>query len=87
MCFFQKHFETVTSSKIWQKISSKLAEKLAKACTDVCEGQMLDIGMANAIIQNCRLYAIVHLSAVFSYLFYASRQKPPFVPREMFLDC
>ena len=45
---FSKAFETVTSSKIPQKISSKLAEKLAKACTDVCEGQMLDIGMANA---------------------------------------
>ena len=48
MCFYSKAFETVTSSKIPQKISSKLAEKLAKACTDVCEGQMLDIGMANA---------------------------------------
>ena len=45
---FSKAFETVTSSKVSQKISAKLAEKLAKACTDVCEGQMLDIGMANA---------------------------------------
>ncbi len=45
---FSKAFETVACSKIPQKISSGLTEKLAKACTDVCEGQMLDIGMATA---------------------------------------
>ncbi|MDI1495556.1 MAG: Geranylgeranyl diphosphate synthase [Cenarchaeum symbiont of Oopsacas minuta] len=42
---FSKAFEIVTLPKI-PHISFKLSERLAKACTNVCEGQMLDIDMA-----------------------------------------
>ena len=45
---FSKAFETTTTSKwISAETSQMLTSKLAKACVDVCEGQMLDIKMAS----------------------------------------
>jgi geranylgeranyl diphosphate synthase type I len=44
---FSKAFETVSIDNVPSSlISSKLTAKLAKACVDVCEGQVLDIKMA-----------------------------------------
>ncbi len=44
---FSKAFETVSIKNVPnQKISSRLVSRLAHACVDVCEGQVLDIKMA-----------------------------------------
>ncbi|MGQ0771994.1 MAG: polyprenyl synthetase family protein [Nitrososphaerota archaeon] len=44
---FSKAFETVSGENVADaKTSSRLVERLAKACVDVCEGQVLDIKMA-----------------------------------------
>jgi geranylgeranyl diphosphate synthase type I len=44
---FSKAFETVSVDNVSDaKTSSRLVERLAKACVDVCEGQVLDIRMA-----------------------------------------
>lgn len=44
---FSKAFEMVSVDKVHNpKISSGLVSRLAKACVDVCEGQVLDIKMA-----------------------------------------
>ena len=44
---FSKAFETI-SSGLPEKISLALVSKLAHACVDVCEGQILDISMAES---------------------------------------
>ena len=44
---FSKAFQTVSISNVHNTaVSSKLVERLAEACVDVCEGQVLDIKMA-----------------------------------------
>ena len=44
---FSKAFEMVSVDKVHSpKVSSGLVSRLAKACVDVCEGQVLDIKMA-----------------------------------------
>jgi geranylgeranyl diphosphate synthase type I len=44
---FSKAFETISINNVSNdKISSKLVAKLAKACVNVCEGQVLDVKMA-----------------------------------------
>ena len=44
---FSKAFETISSeSKMPKEVSLALVSKLAQACIDVCEGQILDIMMA-----------------------------------------
>ena len=44
---FSKAFETVSIDNVPnEKISSRLVSRLAQACVDVCEGQVLDIKMA-----------------------------------------
>jgi len=44
---FSKAFDTVSISNVRNnKTSAKLVAKLAEACVDVCEGQVLDIQMA-----------------------------------------
>ncbi len=44
---FSKAFQTVSVENVADvKTSSRLVERLAKACVDVCEGQVLDIRMA-----------------------------------------
>ncbi|MEM3064573.1 MAG: polyprenyl synthetase family protein [Candidatus Nitrosotenuis sp.] len=46
---FSKAFETVSIRNVSDsKVSSKLVAKLAEACVNVCEGQVLDIKMAEA---------------------------------------
>lgn len=43
---FSKAYEVISNQSLQPKIISKLVSKLAKACVDVCEGQILDISMA-----------------------------------------
>ncbi len=46
---FSKAFETISSdSKIPKEVSVALVSKLAQACVDVCEGQILDIMLAQS---------------------------------------
>lgn len=46
---FSKAFETISSeSKMPKEVSLALVGKLAQACVDVCEGQILDIMMAKS---------------------------------------
>ena len=46
---FSKAFETISSgSNVREKVSLALVRKLAKACVNVCEGQILDISMAQS---------------------------------------
>ncbi|HSB56507.1 MAG TPA: polyprenyl synthetase family protein [Nitrosopumilaceae archaeon] len=46
---FSKAFETISSeSKLSKEVGLALVNKLAKACVDVCEGQILDIMMAQS---------------------------------------
>lgn len=43
---FSKAYELISDRSLPPKTISKLVSKLAKACVDVCEGQILDISMA-----------------------------------------
>ena len=43
---FSKAFQVVTKSNLSANSISQLVSRLAKACVDVCEGQLLDIKMA-----------------------------------------
>ncbi|MGH1521416.1 MAG: polyprenyl synthetase family protein [Nitrosopumilus sp.] len=43
---FSKAYQVITESKLSTKDSTKLISRLAKACVDVCEGQLLDVNMA-----------------------------------------
>lgn len=43
---FSKAYEVISNQSMQPKTISKLVSKLAKACVDVCEGQILDISMA-----------------------------------------
>ena len=43
---FSKAYQVITSSKLSANATLRLVEKLAQACVDVCEGQLLDIKMA-----------------------------------------
>ena len=43
---FSKAFQVITNSKISADSTTQLVSRLAKACVDVCEGQLLDIKMA-----------------------------------------
>jgi len=46
---FSKAFETISSeSKLSKEVGLALVNNLAKACVDVCEGQILDITMAQS---------------------------------------
>lgn len=45
---FSKAYQLISTSSLSPEISSKLVARLAKACVDVCEGQLLDIGMASS---------------------------------------
>ena len=45
---FSKAYHIISSSHLHPKISINLVERLAKACVDVCEGQLYDIGMAES---------------------------------------
>jgi len=43
---FSKAFQIITESKLSSDATTKLVSRLAKACVDVCEGQLLDVKMA-----------------------------------------
>ncbi len=43
---FSKAYDVISNSNLDDKTSSKLCSRLAKACIDVCEGQVMDIQMA-----------------------------------------
>lgn len=45
---FSKAYQLISTSNLSPEISSKLVARLAQACVDVCEGQLLDIGMASS---------------------------------------
>jgi len=44
---FSKAFQIISESKLSANATTKLVSRLAKACVDVCEGQLLDVKMAN----------------------------------------
>ena len=43
---FSKAFQVITDSKLSTNATIQLVARLAKACVDVCEGQLLDVKMA-----------------------------------------
>jgi len=43
---FSKAFQVITDSKLSPVSTTQLVSRLAKACVDVCEGQLLDVKMA-----------------------------------------
>ena len=43
---FSKAYQIITNSKLTSDANLQLVSKLAQACVDVCEGQLLDIKMA-----------------------------------------
>jgi len=43
---FSKAFQVITDSKLTTNATVQLVSRLAKACVDVCEGQLLDVKMA-----------------------------------------
>jgi len=43
---FSKAFQVITNSKLSTNATTQLVSRLAKACVDVCEGQLLDVKMA-----------------------------------------
>jgi len=43
---FSKAFQIIANSKLSTKATIQLVSRLAKACVDVCEGQLLDVKMA-----------------------------------------
>ena len=43
---FSKAFQVITDSKLPANATTQLVSRLAKACVDVCEGQLLDVKMA-----------------------------------------
>ncbi len=42
---FSKAFETIAESRLSSDATNRLISRLAKACVDICEGQLLDIKM------------------------------------------
>ncbi len=45
---FSKAFQVVSKSNLPSKSTNELVSRLSKACIDVCEGQLLDIKMAES---------------------------------------
>ena len=43
---FSKAYQVITDSKLSASATAHLVSRLAKACVDVCEGQLLDVKMA-----------------------------------------
>jgi len=43
---FSKAFQVITDTKLSTSATTQLVSRLAKACVDVCEGQLLDVKMA-----------------------------------------
>jgi geranylgeranyl diphosphate synthase type I len=43
---FSKAFQVITDSKLSPSATTQLVSRLSKACVDICEGQLLDVTMA-----------------------------------------
>ncbi|MGH1567935.1 MAG: polyprenyl synthetase family protein [Nitrosopumilus sp.] len=43
---FSKAFQVITNSKLPSNATTQLVSRLSKACVDICEGQLLDVKMA-----------------------------------------
>ena len=43
---FSKAFQIISDSKLSDNATTRLVSRLAKACVDICEGQLLDVKMA-----------------------------------------
>jgi len=43
---FSKAFQIISDSKLSDNATTQLVSRLAKACVDICEGQLLDVKMA-----------------------------------------
>jgi len=43
---FSKAFQIITDSKLSPTATTQLVSRLSKACVDICEGQLLDVKMA-----------------------------------------
>jgi len=43
---FSKAFQVITDSKLSPSATTQLVSRLSKACVDICEGQLLDVKMA-----------------------------------------
>ncbi|HSG84205.1 MAG: polyprenyl synthetase family protein [Nitrosopumilus sp.] len=43
---FSKAFQVITDSKLSASATTQLVSRLSKACVDICEGQLLDVTMA-----------------------------------------
>ena len=43
---FSKAFQVITDSKLSTSATTQLVSRLSKACVDICEGQLLDVKMA-----------------------------------------
>jgi len=43
---FSKAFQVITDSKLSANATTQLVSRLSKACVDICEGQLLDVKMA-----------------------------------------
>ena len=43
---FSKAFQVITDSKLSSSATTQLVSRLSKACVDICEGQLLDVKMA-----------------------------------------
>ena len=43
---FSKAFQVITNSKLSPSATTQLVSRLSKACVDICEGQLLDVKMA-----------------------------------------
>ncbi|MFQ5496415.1 MAG: polyprenyl synthetase family protein [Nitrosopumilus sp.] len=43
---FSKAYQVITDSKLSPSATTQLVSRLAKACVDICEGQLLDVKMA-----------------------------------------
>ena len=43
---FSKAFQVITDSKLTANATTQLVSRLSKACVDICEGQLLDVKMA-----------------------------------------
>ena len=71
---FSKAFETISdpSARIPKEVGLSLISTLSKACTDVCEGQVLDISMAKSKIIPTESQYITMIEKKTSSLFVAS---------------
>ena len=66
---FSKAYQVLSKTNLPTKSTTELVSRLAKACVDVCEGQLLDIGMAKGKIIPTQSQYIVMVSKKTAALF------------------